>query len=175
MSTEPHAITGIDVETAAVSLYPVWRQAAAQALAEFDYGDTIPLAWIREHLEIEEPAGLLTVEQHRQLQFDLLQKVENFKAQMLEEHKRLLISVRSVGYKIVEPPHQTDAAMRRFQREFRKSLQQAMAALIHIDESALTLEDARDNADAKAKMAYFKAFGNKHLEKPKAIEPSAKE
>lgn len=152
-----------------LTLHPIWRQAVVMALAEFDYGDIIPLEWIREHLEIEEPVGLMTVERHRELQFDLLQKVESFKTLMLEEHKRLLVNVRGVGYKIIEPPHQTDAAMRRFQREFRKSLQQAMSALVHIDESALSLEDARDNAEAKAKMAYFKAFSNQQFDKPKTI------
>ena len=150
-----------------LTLHPVWRQAAITAVKAFEYGDIIPLEWIREHLEIDEPVGLMTVERHRELQFDLLQKVENFKTLMLEEHKRLLVNVRGVGYKIIEPPHQTDAAMKRFQREFHKSLQQAMAALVHIDECALSLDDARDNAEARAKLAYFKTLGDRQLESSK--------
>ncbi|MCK7581048.1 MAG: hypothetical protein MZV65_39590 [Chromatiales bacterium] len=147
-----------------LTLHSVWRQAAMTAVEAFEYGDIIPLEWIREHLEIDEPVGLLTVERHRELQFDLLQKVESFKTIMLEEHKRFLVNVRGVGYKIIEPPHQTNAAMKRFQREFHKSLQQAMSALVHINESVLTLEDARDNAEAKAKLGYLKAIGKHSLD-----------
>lgn len=154
----------IAIRTDELTLHPVWRQAAVTAAEAFEYGDIIPLEWIREHLEIDEPVGLLTVERHRELQFDLLQKVENFKAIMLEEHKRFLVNVRGVGYKIIAPPHQTNAAMKRFQREFHKSLQQAMSALVHINESVLTLEDARDNAEAKAKLGYLKAIGKHSLD-----------
>lgn len=147
-----------------LTLHPVWRQAAITAVKAFEYGDIIPLEWIREHLEIDEPVGLMTVERHRELQFDLLQKVESFKAIMLEEHKRFLVNVRGVGYKIIAPPHQTNAAMKRFQREFHKSLSQAMSALVHINESVLTLEDARDNAEAKAKLGYLKAIGKQSID-----------
>lgn len=157
----------VTIQSGELALHPIWRQAAIVAIESFDYGDIIPLQWIRDHLEIEEPVGMMTVERHRELQFDLLQKVESFKTLMLEEHKRLLVNVRGVGYKIIEPPHQTDAAMKRFQREFHKSLQQAMAALVHIDECALSLDDARDNAEARAKLAYFKTLGDRQLESGK--------
>ena len=146
-----------------LQLYPVWKQAAKLAIEAFEYGDVIPLEWLREHLEVEEPEGLMTSEQHRRLAFDLLQKVDGFRSTMLEQHKRLTVNVRGVGYKIIQPPHQTDAAMKRFQREFHKSWNQAMTGLVHINESLLTLEDSRENAEAKAKLAWFKSFGAKRL------------
>lgn len=151
-------------DTGLLSEYPVWRQAAKDACAEFAYGDIIPLNWIREHLEIEEPVGLMSAETHRKLSFDLLQKVDGFRTCMIEEHKRMIVNVRGVGYKVVEPPSQTDAAMNRFRREFYKAWGQAMTNLVHINESMLSLDEARANAEAKAKLAWFKSKGVKHIE-----------
>ena len=147
-----------------LKLHPIWKQAALEAVSEFDYGDVIPLTWIREHLEIEEPEGLMTMERHRELSFDLLSKVDGFRTEMLENHKRMTVNVRSVGYKVVHPVDQTDAAMKRFQREFYKSWSNAMSNLIHINDSMISLEDARANAEAKAKLAWFKNTGTKRIE-----------
>ena len=160
----------IDNGTDQLSEYPIWRQAAKDATSEFAYGDTIPLAWIREHLEIEEPEGLMSVETHRRLSFDLLQKVDGFRSCMLEDYKRMIVNVRGVGYKVIEPPNQTDAAMKRFRRDFYKSWGQAMTNLVHINESMLSLDEARANAEAKAKLAWFKSTGAKQIEhQPNAV------
>lgn len=155
-------------DNGALSEYPVWRQAAKEACAQFEYGDTIPMDWIRDHLEIEQPVGLMSAETHRKLSFDLLQKVDGFRTCMLEEHKRMIVNIRGVGYKVVEPPSQTDAAMNRFRREFYKAWGQAMTNLVHINESMLSLDEARANAEAKAKLAWFKSKGVKQIEQQSA-------
>ena len=150
----------------ALDEHPIWRQAAKEAVAEFAYGDTIPHTWIAEHLEIANPQGWIgTVDAYRALAFDLLRKMDNFRAVLLEEHKRYLVNVRGLGYKIIEPPHQTDAAMLRLQDELRRSLAKAMSALVHVNESAISLEDARENAEAKAKLAWLNTVGVKRIAK----------
>jgi hypothetical protein len=143
----------------------VWTLAATRAVSQFSYGDTIPLEWVRANLEINEldEDDLMTVKQHRSLAFDLLRKTEMFKQTMLETHKRLLVNIRGCGYKVVEPPHQTEAAMRKFISSFHKNLHQAMTALVHINESALTLDDTRRNIEAKARLQYLKRLAGDTL------------
>lgn len=153
-----------DEDQDGLSEHPVWRQAAKDAVREFDYGDVIPHSWIAEHLEIEDPTGWVgTVDAYRALAFDLLRKMDNFRAVMLTEHKRYMVNVRGLGYKIIEPPHQTDAAMLRLQDEMRRSLAKAMSALVHINETAISMDDARENAEAKAKLAWINTIGVKKL------------
>lgn len=147
-------------------LHPIWKNAALLAIQEFNYGDTIPHEWIMTNLEIEEPSGPVTVEKHRKLAFDLLRKVDGFRDILLGEHKRYLVNIRGVGYKIIEPPRQTNAAMRRFEREVGRSLADAMAALEYINDTLLTLDDSRENAEAKAKLAWFRTMGVKQLQSP---------
>jgi hypothetical protein len=157
-------------------LHPIWIQAAATAVCEFGYGDIIPHAWIYAHLEIEEPKGPITAEKHRTLAFDLLRKMDGFRDAMLEKHLCYLINVRGVGYKVIEPPYQTSAAMLRLQRELSKSLSAAMSALVHVNDTHLSLEDARENSEAKAKLAWLKTVGRKQLEsRKKGIEDPAED
>lgn len=147
-----------------VKIDPVWRQAADDAVHEFDYGEMIPHSWIGEHLEIDPREGKLTIERHRELDFDLLRKMDGFRDALLYEHKRYLVNVRGVGYKIIEPPHQTTAAMRALSRDMRRSIAKAMSALVNIDETALQLDDARENAEARARVAWLNTVGAKRLE-----------
>ncbi|MBK1719204.1 hypothetical protein [Thiocystis violacea] len=156
----------------ALKLHPVWRQAAMEAVATFQYGETIPHDWLLEHLEIESPTGLMTADQHRAGQFELLRRVDGFKDVMLTDYQRYLVNVRGAGYKIIEPPHQTAAALRRLQTDLRKSLNAAMSALVHIDETALSLDASRENAEAKAKLKWFRTVGTKRLEAPSATQES---
>lgn len=144
---------------------PIWRQAALDAQTEFNYGDIIPMAWLKKHLEISEPEGLMSPEKYQDMAFELLSKVDGFREEMLCGYKQMTVNIRGVGYQIIRPPHQTDAAMKKFQREFRRAWHQAMANLVHINESMLTLEDARRNAEARAKLAWFKKDGLKQIAK----------
>lgn len=154
-------------------LDPIWRQAALEVVATFAYGDIIPHAWLYEHLAIAEPVGLMSADEYRALAFDLLRKVDALRDELLLQHQRYLMSVRSIGYKIIEPPQQTMAAMGRFQKELRRSLGQAMTALVHVNTTLLNLDDARENAEAKAKLAIFRTIHLKQLERP--TEPPASE
>lgn len=134
---------------------PIWRQAAIDAVDEFEYGDIIPWEWLTEALQLSRPNTLLTPEQFQSLQFEQLTRVDGFRDEMLTQYERYLINVRGIGYKIVEPPHQTREAMVKLHRELRKSVAAAMEALVNINSRMLSLDDSRENADARAKVAAF--------------------
>ena len=134
---------------------PIWRQAAINAVEEFQYGEIIPWEWLSEELQLTRPNELLTSDQFQKLQFEQLTRVDGFKEEMLTQYERYLVNVRGQGYRIVEPPHQTREAMAKLQKELRKAINDAMQALVNVNAKALTLDDARENADARAKLAAF--------------------
>ncbi len=156
---------------AALSVDPIWRQAAIDACVAFRYGETIPHAWLFEHLQIVEPVGVVDAEHWRAHAWDVLRKVERFRDCMMEEHKRYLVNLRGEGYVVVEPGHQTGIAMGRLHRKLRKQVSDAMAALIHIDDTVLSLDEARENAEAKGKMGWFRTVALKQLDAPQAGQP----
>lgn len=147
---------------------PIWLQACEDAMHRFEYGDIIPHDWLALHLGIEYPDKPMTIEEYRARDFDMLRKVEAFKDELLTEHKWYLISVRGIGYQVCKPQHQTKEAMHKLHRELRKSLSQAMGALVHINETALSLEDVRKNSEAKAKVAAFRTMHMKKIESDKS-------
>jgi hypothetical protein len=147
-----------------LQLDPIWRQAAAEALTEFAYGDVISQSWIYQHLAIRDmKEGKYSADEYQEVAFDLLRKVDGFRDELLRKHNWYLINVRGAGYKIIEPPYQTTAAMGKLHRELRKSISQAMAALVHIDQNVLSLETAKENADARAKLGAFTTLHVKQL------------
>jgi hypothetical protein len=145
---------------------PIWLQATEDALHAFAYGDIIPHDWLADHLGIEYPDKPMTLKAYRERDFDLLRKVELFKDELLTKHRWYLTNVRGEGYLIVKPKHQTKTAMGKLQRELRRSVTQAMSALVHINETALSLEESRENAESKAKLAALKTLHLRQLPEP---------
>jgi hypothetical protein len=146
-------------------LDPIWRQAAKDAVSQFQYGEVIPREWIISHLDIKMTDARLSISEHQALAFDMLTKVDAFRDELLTKYQRYLVNIRGVGYKIIEPPHQTAAAMTKLQKELRRSISQAMNALVNINDKALSLEDARENVEAKAKLAAFSTLHVNKLDK----------
>lgn len=153
---------------ATVSLDPIWLQAAKDAVLEFGYGELIPREWLQVHLDMPDPAGKVSPDEYRDWAWRWLQRVESFKDCMLRDHKRLLVSVRGTGYRIVRPQEQTGVAMERMASEVRRSMARAMSSLVHINEKMLAMEDAQRNSEARQKLAWLKTVGMKKVDPQKA-------
>lgn len=153
-------------------LHPIWRQAAQESLAVFRYGEVIPMAWLYDHLAIATPAGAISGAAWQKLQFEILTKVDNFRDELLRQHHRLLVNIRGVGYRIVEPRHQTQAALTTLGRELQRATARAMEGLVNINTVALTLEEARANSDARANVAGFRVLHCRDLLKTRAKAPA---
>lgn len=149
----------------ALALDPIWLQASIDAINEFDYGDIITHEWIAAHLGVEYPTKPMTLEEYKARDFDLLRKVEGFKDELLVTHKWYLVNVRGTGYQVVKPKHQTKTAMLQMEKDLRKAVSKTLCALVHINETALSLEDARENAESKAKVAALRTMHLKQLNK----------
>jgi len=145
-------------------LDPIWVEAASKASQTFAYGDVIPHDWLLDSLAIR-PLDFGTADQFKNHSFDMLQKIEGFKKVMLESHQMFLTSVRGEGYKIINPPQQTEVAMKSLQKDLQKSIKSAVSALTNINTSLLGLDDFKSNAEAKAKIAWLSQQSSKALTK----------
>ena len=141
---------------------PVWREAARVASEAFSYGDMIPHDWLLDQLQLKEPK-VGSAATYRRYALDVLTRVEQFKKVMLEEHQRYLVNSRGEGYRIVHPTQQTSAAMTKLQRDLRKSIEKTVSALTNIDTQLMQLEDFKENAEARAKVAWLAQQGIKQL------------
>lgn len=146
-----------------VKLFPAWKQAVQDFLADFRYGDTVPHGWLVERFGLPAPDDRMTAAAFQARQFEWLASIEGFKQTLLSEHKVYLQSVRGEGYRWVHPGEQTAAATREFEKEAGKAFRAAGQRLRHIRIGELTDDQRRANIDALAKMASLRGTTRKAL------------
>lgn len=146
--------------------YPAWKQAVADFIEEFKYGDLVPHDWMEQRFGMPSlgETQRMTPEQYRQRQFEWLANVEQFKAALLKEHQICLQSVRGQGYRWVPPQEQTSVAMREFEASARKVFRTAGSKLRNLRHLELTDEQRRVNVDALTKVAALSGMTKKAIQ-----------
>lgn len=152
-------------EPAELALFPVWRQAVRDFLAEFNYGDTVGLEWLEKHFNLLtlDDKERLTAAAFRARQFAWLSHIEAFKRELLVEHQVCLESVRGEGYRWVTPQEQTGVAMKEFERDAKRAFRGAGLRLSHIRVDELSDAQRAENLDAVAKVAMLRGMTRKQL------------
>lgn len=151
--------------TQELSLFPIWKQAVADFIGEFKYGDLVPHDWLEAHF------GMLTIEDGERLtanafrarQFAWLANIEAFKHELLTMHQVCLESVRGEGFRWVPPQEQTGMATKEFERDARKTFKSVGQRLKNIRASELTDSQRRENIDAVAKVSMLRGMTRKAL------------
>lgn len=138
-----------------IELFPLWRNAVKEANAIFDYGDTIPSDWLWDSFEIDKNRKM-DYEESRRISLDFMQHMEQFKEELLVEHKKYLMSIPGTGYKVVNPDEQTSAAMERLRKTVTKELRKAGEALEHINTAMMDSSAINHNEEAKGKLAFLR-------------------
>lgn len=148
-----------------VQLFPVWKQAAADFLAEFKYGAVVPLDWLEQRFGMPQLADRqkLTAADFRKRSFEWLQNIEAFKDELLREHSVCLQSVRGEGYRWVPPGEQSKVAMETFEKDVKRVYSAAAQRTRHVRREELTDEQRRENTDAVAKLASLRGMTRKAL------------
>lgn len=148
-----------------LTLFPVWRQAVKDFLKTFHYGDVVTHQWLEEHFGMPAISDdkAVTREEFRELQFEWLANIEQFKSELLREHSICLQSVRGKGYRWVPPAEQTDYAVKEFERDARKVFRSAGNRLRHVRVGELTDDQRRENIDATAKLTALSGMSRKLL------------
>lgn len=148
-----------------LSRFPSWRQAVQDFLREFKYGDLVPHEWLAEHFgtpAIDEDESL-TAGDYRRRQFEWLQNIESFKAELLRDHSVLLQAVRGEGYRWVPPHEQTRIAEDAFQKDAGRAFRSAAYKLKHVRLSELSDDQRRENVDAVTKLASMRSMHRNQL------------
>jgi hypothetical protein len=137
-----------------VTLYPPWKQAARDFLAEHQYGSIVTHQWLADHFGMPDVGGaMMTAEEFQERQFEWLSNIEAFKTELLQQHQVYLESIRGKGYRWVPPQEQTRAAMDSFERDARRAFRTTGQRLQNLRVGELTNEERRENADAAARLA----------------------
>lgn len=146
-----------------VKLYPAWRQAVADFMAEFKYGDIVPHEWLVERFGLPQHDDKMTAASFQARQFEWLASIEGFKATLLHEHQVLLQSVRGEGYRWVPPADQTNVAQREFERDAGRAFRAAGSRLRNVRVAELTETQRKENLDAGAKLVALRGMTRKAL------------
>jgi hypothetical protein len=148
-----------------VTLFPQWRQAVQDFLAQFRYGDMVTHDWLESHFGMPtlEDGLTMTPEAFRTRQFEWLANVEAFKSALLQDHQVCLQSVRAQGYRWVPPHEQTGFAAKEFEREAVRVFRTAGHRLKNVRQDELTDRQRRENVDAVAKLSALSGMTKKAL------------
>lgn len=146
-------------------LFPAWRQAIEDFLAEFRYGDLISHEWLETRFGMPalSEVGAMTAEEYRERQFAWLANIEAFKSMLLKDHQVCLQSVRGKGYRWVPPGEQTGYAAREFEKEAGRVFRAAGHRIRNVRVGELSDAERRENLDAAAKLATIAGMAHKAL------------
>lgn len=146
-----------------VKIFPAWKQAVQDFLAEFSYGDIVPHEWLVQRFGLPEQNERMSAAAFQARQFEWLACIEGFKATLLNEHQVLLHSVRGEGYRWVPPADQTNVAQREFERDASRVFRTAGSRLRNVRVAELTEAQRKENLDAGAKLVALRGMARKAL------------
>lgn len=151
--------------TAAVRLYPAWREALRQLR---EAGRIVPGELITRK-ELEAIFGMKppnTIAEYEQNRLKFLQQFSELREALLEDEQAMLRVAVGIGWWIVPPADQTARAMDDRLHSIHRELQKLGSELVNIRADELTEAERAANADARAKAGQLAAMlGRKHLAK----------
>lgn len=146
------------------TLFPAWRQAEADLLAQgTTYGSIVSEEWLAQAFGLK-PAT--TIQQAERNQLVMLRQFTALRESLLQNHKMMLRSVRGVGYTVVPSHLQTRVAQQDRAKEVKSALRKMAAELSHVNQAALDESQRKENADALAKLGGMTVMFRKMLKGP---------
>ena len=146
-------------------LFPRWKQAVRDFMAEFRYGDVASHDWLADHFGMPcvDAESAMSLDEFRDRQFEWLANIDAFKHELLECHQVCLQSVRGEGYRWVPPHEQTKVATDAFERDARRAFRSVNQRLTNIRAAELNDDQRRQNVDALAKVSALRGMSRKAL------------
>lgn len=149
----------------APKLYPAWRQAEADLLANgLTYGSLVTDDFLNAAFGILPPRTIAEYEKNKLV---FLRQFTALKDSLLEGRKMMLVAEPGVGYRVAMPEEQTKLAMHIRTREVKNALRKMFAEVKNVDTSRLTDAQRQEHADAVAKMGALRRMASKQLQGPK--------
>lgn len=151
-----------------LELLPPWREALRRfAESGFRAGDTITHAWFFEAFGLPLRTAETTAMEWEKVALQFMRHFCSLREALLTERQMDLASTRGVGYRIVPPSEQTSLAYGDCVAELRRAFRRGLDRIINVDQSKLTAEQRRENADALAKMSQLRAMTKAAREFPR--------
>jgi hypothetical protein len=158
-----------------VTLLPAWKNAAAELFSgTYGYGDIVPHDELRAALRLPKPAGKVTAEEFEGWQLALVAQIDALSTLLLEERNMCLRAIPGQGYQILEPAQQTEYAMGHGIKRVRAELRKMGRRLTYLDRGRLTNEQARENADAMARLSWLQQQAKRSTRMRFADKPETK-
>lgn len=147
-------------------LYPAWRQAEADLIAQgLSFGSIVTDDFLREAFGIK-PAR--TINEHEKNKLVFLRQITALKDSLLETRKMLLVDEPGVGYRVALPEEQTRLTVHRRGKEIKRALSKMVREVTHVDTARLNDGQRKENADALAKLGGLRRMARKQLKGPSA-------
>ena len=133
--------------------FPEYKQAVDDFLAlKPEPGMIVSSEWIDEKLGIDKSKAT-DWRSANSVNLLRLSRFEEFRNELLVEHRIYIENVRGKGYIVVRPGDQTDRVTVRLLDEIRCASKRARAGLVNIDLEKLTDAEVKQNTDMRAKLA----------------------
>ena len=117
---------------------------------EMKDGDMLTHDWMAWALEI--PA-VTDIEDVKQNQFLVMERVEEFKNYLLVERKIALETCRGIGYRIVPPAEQARHAAYESMRMVKRGLEKGMKIITNTRTEALSADERKTHTDTEIRLA----------------------
>ena len=148
-------------DEAAPTLYPAWRQAEADLLAQgVTYGSLITREWLDAAFGIREPR---TIAEAERAQLVRLSQTQALRDSLLQNHRMMLRPTKGVGFTVVPADQQTRVAMDDRTREVKSALSKLAREISHVDLTKLDDAQRKENTDAQAKLGALRSMFRKAL------------
>jgi len=142
---------------------PVLNAFSAFESAGFTYGSMIRKEWFYQNFNL--PITVRTPQEAEDVKMLYARHLGALRTKLLVERKMALRTKDGVGQEVVLPEEQTDWAVRDFVSDVCRLTEKVRDRLHHVNFTALTDEQKRENADAVAKLSFFQNRGLKALTK----------
>ena len=150
-----------DADNPQPRLYPSWKQALQDLeLAGLEPGQTIETTWLEEVFGLLTPTSIAEAEKNRAI---FRTSIWQLRESLLEKHKLMLRPIAGVGYRVVEPEHQTGQALKDRGEEVARALSKLQAEITHVRLDALDDAQRQANANAQAKVGALLSMSRKQL------------
>lgn len=135
----------------------LWKSALAiLRTAGIQPGHVITHQQMRSLIGLPDPASLNSYDEIKTAQLAYVYSVEKIRNALLQDDCIDLQNERKVGYVYVQPGEQTAVAMEDMQEGMKKVLRKTARRVSFVDHNALTMEERKENADALARLSFFR-------------------
>lgn len=142
-------------------LYPAWRQAEADLVANgLAFGSIITSEWMDAALGIRPPQSIPEYERNQLVR---LRQMTALRDSLLESRKMMLVSEPGVGYRVVTPEEQTRLSTHVRTKEMKAALSKMIKEVSNVDVARLNDDQRKENSDALAKLGAIRSMFRKRL------------